>query len=1076
MKKLFVLLFVILFISLVSSFEFDNVKSYDIVTREVTVKNSILGIPTTDIGKARLNTPLNNKVGIGYQKVAEFNIVSYEDYTNAIKEFELIDLNNGKVLEKQIELKYRDTENYLVNDYKRLCSFATKGGNYTCSDVIIGSHYETREIWVDYNKNILDGQTITVGIFTDVKVGERVEWIPTIYGVKVEEWASWTADLNTSLQSYYKLDNNILSDAFGIYNMTSVGTANASGKINSAREFDGTNNDTLTRVSTGLTGAGARSFNVWIYNDDSTNYKDILTYGTEAAGQLFHWRKNNNNKMWVQNQGTSLEANTTITTATWIMVTVVWNGTNTSLYQDGVLVGRSSLGFNTGTVNSMNWGSYLTTAERWDGKIDEIGVWTRALTSDEVLILYNGGAGLPLGFVETNEPPKITLISPNSTNYTTSPQTITFNFTVTDDLNISDVKLYVNDVLNQTNASGLNNTNYLFNVTFDDGTYTVYGKVTDNASQEVNSETITIIVDSSSPTISVTSPVQETIRLFNATLNLNYTITDPYLDDCWYFYPSENTTKNTLNCLTNTTFKYFSGVYNLTIYANDTFGNENSLLVSFPYYAEQTNEYYITPTTSGATTLFYTTFETNGSDVNIAYLNYNGTNNIGTISQSGDIFNVTYNKLIPAVNTLTNISFFWNLTFDGGVSGVTTTKKQLVNPLEISSICGGNNTIINITVLDEETQVDLNDSLENTTVKIGMDVYSLDRSTIIYSYNFLFEGTEEQAVCVTNNLTDGEQYSVDMIIEYSADNYATEFYNIYNRILNSSTFNYNLSLYDLLNTTSQSFRLIVRDSAYLPIANALIQIERKYIENGTFEIVEVPKTDYAGITLASLVLNDVIYNFKIYFEGELISQFNNVRAICQTPLISTCEIDFNSFQEGIVMPNFETDDDFNFDILYNKTLRVVSSPFAIPSGTPATVQLVVTTTDTIGQSVCTDSVTSSFGTLECTVAESFGNSTIKAVLYKDSVEVANGYVSDYDSSSDIYGVMLTLMSIMVMMTLIGLAITDSPIVTLLLVIVGVVLLSGMFLIDTTGLIGSGATFLFLVILLILFVIKAGRRT
>jgi len=59
---------------------------------------------------------------------------------------------------------------------------------------------------------------------------------------------------------------------------------------------------------------------------------------------------------------------------------------------------------------------------------------------------------------------------------------------------------------------------------------------------------------------------------------------------------------------------------------------------------------------------------------------------------------------------------------------------------------------------------------------------------------------------------------------------------------------------------------------YLRIARK----DRKYIENGTFFITEIPKADEGGISSASLQTNDVIYNFKIYDAGVLISTFNNV--------------------------------------------------------------------------------------------------------------------------------------------------------------------------------------------------------
>ena len=89
-KKIFVLLLLGMFcFSFVSAIEWDNTKEYNPVTREVTFDNTFLGVKTSEIGKARLNTPLNVKVGAGYQKVAEFDFSLNEDYTDALKKIEI---------------------------------------------------------------------------------------------------------------------------------------------------------------------------------------------------------------------------------------------------------------------------------------------------------------------------------------------------------------------------------------------------------------------------------------------------------------------------------------------------------------------------------------------------------------------------------------------------------------------------------------------------------------------------------------------------------------------------------------------------------------------------------------------------------------------------------------------------------------------------------------------------------------------------------------------------------------------------------------------------------------------------
>ena len=88
-------------ISFASAFEFDNVLQYDEQTKEAHIYNCDLWVITClnlgdEIGKAKLNTPLNVKVGAGYQKVAEFDIWAYEDYNDALKQFTFTDMRNNK--------------------------------------------------------------------------------------------------------------------------------------------------------------------------------------------------------------------------------------------------------------------------------------------------------------------------------------------------------------------------------------------------------------------------------------------------------------------------------------------------------------------------------------------------------------------------------------------------------------------------------------------------------------------------------------------------------------------------------------------------------------------------------------------------------------------------------------------------------------------------------------------------------------------------------------------------------------------------------------------------------------------
>jgi hypothetical protein len=65
---------------------------------------------------------------------------------------------------------------------------------------------------------------------------------------------------------------------------------------------------------------------------------------------------------------------------------------NSRLYQNGVLVsGPTSRPFDSNLSGNFAIAAHSNGSDRWTGQLDEIGVWNRALTADEVLALYRGG-------------------------------------------------------------------------------------------------------------------------------------------------------------------------------------------------------------------------------------------------------------------------------------------------------------------------------------------------------------------------------------------------------------------------------------------------------------------------------------------------------------------------------------------------------------------------------------------------------------------------------------------------------------------------------------------------------------
>lgn len=171
----------------------DNVRSYNESTKTITITNA-LGLGKT-IADIKLNTPINNKVGLGYQKVFEMTFENYDDYSDAIQGMEFYDVNNEmKPIEIELDYKYLK----IILHTEENCYINNKTLKQECKN-ITSKIYE----WLDYNeKDILKGN-ITISGWTITKEGDKIEWIPTYFGERINEWAEWTAGLTNGLQGYF---------------------------------------------------------------------------------------------------------------------------------------------------------------------------------------------------------------------------------------------------------------------------------------------------------------------------------------------------------------------------------------------------------------------------------------------------------------------------------------------------------------------------------------------------------------------------------------------------------------------------------------------------------------------------------------------------------------------------------------------------------------------------------------------------------------------------------------------------------------------------------------------------------
>lgn len=463
-----------------------------------------------------------------------------------------------------------------------------------------------------------------------------------------------------------------------------------------------------------------------------------------------------------------------------------------------------------------------------------------------------------------------------------------------------------------------------------------------------------------------------------------------------------------------------------------------------------------------------------GLRVTTANLIYNGTAYAATVTLSGNTYLIR-SLTIPDVSSTVNRTFYWSINTDDGNQTNTTELIQTVQNLGIDNCGVYTNKLFNLSLYDEDSQTLLAGVAQNTSIKITFQVSSTTGTNYLnYSTNFSY--TNPVTICSQNSFGNST-FRLDGLIEYNSLGRFVEFYNFQNYSLSNATTDVNISLYNLNSTRGNEFKITYKDSNFVPVSGAILQIQRKYVNEGVYKTTEIPKTGTEGYTIGHLVPNDAIYNIIVIKDGTVLATFTEIVADCQNPLLDTCYINLNSFGSNLMPDDFSTSDDITFTLTFNKTTREVDSIFSILSGATSTVSLNVTLYDMLGNtSVCADSLYSSGGELSCIVPGSFGNSTIIAKLYKDGVVVGTGIISLNQDPSELYGSNIIFIALMVLLVIIGIGATsDSPMILGIVMSLGLIVLIALNLVYTPSLFGVGATVLWFIIAIVLVLIKGSSR-
>ena len=995
MRKLMLLMFcMVLLLGSVSAFEFDNVKSYDEKTKTFTIKNAFgLG---DDIITGTLNTPQVYAVGIGYQKIAQFTLIPKQDYEDLIGDFGLFDMEkDGEKFEREIVVKYLSTEKIEVDKYKEVCGVSLNGTNH-CSSVKNGKKFIDVEEWKEFNNSVKTNKEIIIGLFTTTYQGEHIEWVPKIAGVKVKEWAEWTADLNTGLVSYWNFEatSGAVLDVKGVNN----GTANNivrgdTGIIGNGFHFDGVaftnvtvpnnanlepattltmnlwaklNRTTINTVSflfrTGETGGNSIDYGIRVVGTDSapTTAQGIIVIGAWSGAPDIAITDTLGDFVFDE----------------WNMWTLKFDGTTITLYINGT---EQATKINPGSITysgqDFTIGSSIEdTAVVVNGTMDELSFWNRTLNVSSIVQLYNSGAGITFPI---DNPPTVTTTNPVNLS-TSTVQTTEFAGVCSDDSSCVNVSLFLARTgtipsLNQTNSSPVSGSQTNFTATLADDTYDWFYDAWDDSSppKRTLGDGMRFTIDSIFPIITLTSPVGDQGTFTSGrNLSLDWSIVEANPDLCWYEYQSINTT---IACSLNTTNLTVtdSSAIDLIFWVNDTTGRQASDSTSWSYSFAENSVVFNGNVSETSSQFLEINLSTSLDVLSItANLNYDGINHVSNAACNG--FCIVNNTIdIPLVSTgeFELKEFFWDINIFNGTDSInvnTSTQQQNVTRVHIES-CDAAFVVetLNFTVHDEQNLTRISPFRFDGTFSIWLGG-GTERRTNSFSNSSITEKT----LCISPNST----FFTDAQIEYNEPTnitYTTRNYFFQNDTI--SNVSQQIPLYLLKSSISTTFILKVQDDNLLPLENHTIFIQRFYPGENLFRTVQVAQTSTNGKTIGFFETETVDYRFIIKKDGVTLLTTAKQKIVGE---VAPFTLTFTIGEDlGKPWATLEAIPSLQESLTFDKITNVVTYTYLDTSGEFVQGRLVVEKTNlsfSTNIAVCEETSSQSSATIFCNVSSVLG--------------------------------------------------------------------------------------------------------
>lgn len=484
--------------------------------------------------------------------------------------------------------------------------------------------------------------------------------------------------------------------------------------------------------------------------------------------------------------------------------------------------------------------------------------------------------------------------------------------------------------------------------------------------------------------------------------SISFVATDNNLETCWLNY---NNINRTISCSNGTTVQYnftlVSGVYNATLYANNSASNLFSIPFSWNYLS------FVNNVTYNATTY---TSSTEGFSLNITFdsavisssaiFYYNGTlvgSATKTIDGGG---NTIFSSSVGIPSTIGNKNFYWTIYLSTGgdeISFNTSQKTQSVltpSQINVSTQCSaGLSRAMFFNFADEQNLTSIN----STSIYYNLQYGYSGNTSILQSYGNL-TNINNFTICINSSLP---SYSVGYgeIQYYKAGYNPRRFYIFQNTRLTNETINN--TLYLLPTSLATLFTFNVQNNFYVAQTNKFTTLLRWYPNLNSYKVVEMGRTDGLGEYVNSVDTDLVDYRIGVYEpDGTLIYLASPVRFICT---VLPCKSTITTNAESLNLFNIAG---LQHQLTYNYTSKVFTYIWNDPTQETSSMNLTVYR-DSYDSSiiVCSSSGSSFTGLITCDVS-AYTSGTMRAVVYRTaspSFEITSLLINIGIQISDVAG-------------------------------------------------------------------------